>query len=78
MEPKFGLGKDPNVEFKLEPGLTNPLGLPMLEGLLRELGFALIGLTGSGLLVPVGKVALGLGFGGFSLVTPAICGLGLA
>jgi len=78
MEPKFGLGKDPNVEFKLEPGLTNPLGLAMLEGLLRELGLAFMGLTGSGLLMPAGKVAFGLGFGGFSLVTPAICGFGLA
>ena len=78
MDPKLGLGRDPRVEFKLEPGLTSPLGLVMLEGLLRELGLTILGFKGSGLALTGGKVTLGLGLGGFSLVTPAICGFDLA
>ena len=74
MELRFGLGRDPMVEFKPEPGLAKPLGLTMLDGLGRELGFAMAGFTGSALLLPAGRVRLLLGLSGFSLFTPTNCG----
>jgi len=75
----FGLGRDPMVELRPALGLTMPLGLDRPEGLDRELGLLMLGLTGSALL-PAGKVALVLGLGGFSLLTPGTwgCAVGVA
>jgi len=69
MEPMLGLGTEPRVEFRPAPGLAMPLGLVSPEGLIRPLGLAMLGLRGSALLI-AGKVALLLGFGGSSLLTP--------